>query len=288
MGLKALWAGKPKKRTGTPKSDSLNFSVSDSENSYKMEMLEVSNEASSNPDHSGDGGDDSGGTAATAAPPGEPVAQPAQPAPADAADAPPAEATTASEESEHADEHDSEHTDDIADVSEMSRLPQEPPRVIPAISGDQDQSTPVPRQRRSRATTVGTTPQPEDSYESQERKERQEAMIRLWRRATTPKKLPFPSRYPGYLKEPPELSYEETHASIRRRNYNDNRIKEYKVVPFKRDDSKVKHMSPKSNRALELRSKYIRREPRVSQYFSEHYNLHKKPPFRNTNVKQFI
>lgn len=287
MGLKALWGGKPKKRTGTPKSDSLNFSVNESENSYKIEMLEVSNEAGANTEpQSGDAGsNDAAAAAETTTVPGVPMAPPA---PAEEAEAPvAAEATTTSEEM-HAEAHEPEHTEEIADISEMSRLPQEPARVKPAISTIQTQGTPVPRQRRSRATTVGTTPQPEDSYESQERKERQEAMVRLWRRATTPKKLPFPSRYPGYLKEPPELSYEETHASIRRRNYNDTRIKEYRDVPFKRDDSKVKHLSPKANRAVQLRSKFIRREPLVSQYFSEHYNLHKKPPFKNTNVKHYI
>ncbi|KAK7580770.1 hypothetical protein V9T40_001399 [Parthenolecanium corni] len=287
MGFKTLWGGKPKKRTGTPKSDSLNFSVSDSENSYKMEMLEVSNEAGAASEaQSGDGAEDSH---PINTPSGEPITQNTQNASAEETEAPAAETTTTSEESETApgESAEPEHTDDIADVSEMNRLPEEPPRVMPVISTDHSHETPAPRPRRSRATTVGTTPQPEDSYESQERKERQEAMVRLWRRATTPKKLPFPSRYPGYLKEPPELSYEETHASIKRRNYNDTRIKEHRDVPFKRDDSKVKHLSPKANRALELRSKFIRREPLVSQYFSEHFNAHKKPPFRNTNVKYY-
>lgn len=299
MGLKGFW-NKPKKRIGTPKSDSLNFSVSDSENSFRMEMMEVNNEAGTNsePRSEPQQGEHNGGEE----PPAVPEVPAAEPRPAaEPADAPPPTvepaAAAASEDapvdrSEPAAPSEPEEVEasaeEIADVSEMSRLPQEPRRVMPIISADQPQETPMPRPRRSRATTVGTTPQQEDSYESQELKEREEAMIRLWRRATTPKKLPYPSLFPGYLKEPPELSYEETSASIRRRNYNETRIKGYRDQPFKRDDSRVKHVSPKLNRTVELRAKFIRREPLVSQYFSEHYNLHKKPPFKNTNVKYYI
>lgn len=139
--------------------------------------------------------------------------------------------------------------------------------------------------RRDRTSTTRTTPEPEDSYEYREKKEREEAMMRVWKRSMIPKKLPFPSRYPGYLREPPELSFEDTSLSVKRRIYTDARIKLLWEKPFKRDESRVIPISPKMNRTVELRRRYIRREPLVSSYFAQHYNQHKRPPFRNNNVK---
>lgn len=126
---------------------------------------------------------------------------------------------------------------------------------------------------------------PADTYEARERREKEEAMMNLWRRTALPKKLPIPTRYPSYLKEPPELSYEETASYIRRKMYNDSRIKMSQEEPPKMPITQLKRFEPKSNKTVQLRNTYIKRDPVVSQYFSDHYNAYKKPPFRHTNVK---
>lgn len=137
--------------------------------------------------------------------------------------------------------------------------------------------------RRSRATTLSTYG--DDSYEARQRRGRDSAMIQMLQKSRTPKKLTFPSKYPAYLKEPPGLAYEETSTSIRRRLYIEKRMKAIKDPPLKKDERKLTFVSPKTNKTLELRSLYIRRQPLVSQYFSDHFSRYHKPPFRFTNVK---
>lgn len=137
-----------------------------------------------------------------------------------------------------------------------------------------------------RSTTWSSRTGGADTYEMREKKERDAIMMRMLQKAKTPKKLAFPSKYPAYLKEPPSLGFEETNASIRRRLYNEKRLKEMsQPVKMKRDERKLTFMSPKANKTLKLRSLYIKREPLVSQYFSDHYNKYRKPPFKNTNVR---
>ncbi len=258
--LRHIFGKNKKKDIGTPKSISLSSSVSDSESSLQLDSLQVNTDVEGEP--------------TTEAPPGDRTAEAVPPN-----EQPPATSPASPAEGGSPGPVDEQPTAGEAGDSELESTTTE------AASTTAEGITETPAQRRSRATTIGTTPGPDDSYEYQEQKERQEAMIRIWRKATTPKKLPFPSKYPGYLKEPPELSYEDTSSSIRRKIYNDNRMKVLVEEPFKRDDSRVVHLSPKSNRAVDLRWKYVRKEPLVSQYFSEHYNAYKKPPFKKTNVK---
>ncbi|XKL67477.1 hypothetical protein PGB90_002968 [Kerria lacca] len=234
-----------KKDLSTPKSNSLNFSITDSENSYRLETFQVNTQERN-----------------------EMNIEDTQPA-GTTQDVQNTNAGMENKTGEQEIQSKNEGDENAASNGTMTTEPTAPAR----------------RMKQSRATTDDTTPEPEDSYEYLEKKEREEAMIRLWRQTALPKKLSFPGKYPAYLKEPPELSYEDTSTSMRRKMFNYRKIEEMTEKPFERVESKVKHLSPKMNQTVEIRSRYIKKEPLVSAYFSEHYNKYGKPPFKNTNVK---
>ncbi len=108
----------------------------------------------------------------------------------------------------------------------------------------------------------------------------EEAMKRLWYKSSYLKRIPWPNKYPSYLKEPPMLRYEETESSIRRKVYNQSRENQESAANDRRKESKTKMVPPKMNKAAALRQSYARKEPLVSQFFETHFEKYQKPPFK--------
>lgn len=121
--------------------------------------------------------------------------------------------------------------------------------------------------------------------EEREDKAKEAALLDAWRRNTKPKMLPIPSDYPDYMRDSPNLKYAETDASLRRKQYNMQRMKMIKSrnlpKPVRPSKPLREGPTPKSNRSSDLRKGYSKKKPILSQHFEHHFETFHRAPFKN-------
>lgn len=109
------------------------------------------------------------------------------------------------------------------------------------------------------------------------------AMRRLWYKSSYQKKITVPNQFPYYLKKQPNLKFEETHSFIKRKNFNQNKIKITEESSNSRKEGKeTDHIQPKMNRAAILRYTCSKKKPIVSKYFESHFKHYQRPLFKTT------
>lgn len=125
-------------------------------------------------------------------------------------------------------------------------------------------------------------------------------MTKVYNSQTQTFKLPLPLDPPEYMRDKPEFAYKETKSYQKRRNLAVKNLKNSDVAVKnskygnQKDQQRMnieksnkniitekqrKVIEPKSNKAFDLREKYIKKRPIITSQFKDHFSQFRKPPF---------
>ncbi|KAK7603671.1 hypothetical protein V9T40_003670 [Parthenolecanium corni] len=125
-------------------------------------------------------------------------------------------------------------------------------------------------------------------YERRESVHHEEELQRAWRLGDSRllKMLPTPMRRPLFLREPPDMSFENTLTSELRQEFSKRKREAMtkSSLELVRNPLMLRFIQPKMNKCEVLRKKHIKKETIMSAYFEQHYDRFQKPPFKTIHL----